>query len=64
MVMAICPACEGQIDLPGRVEMGQAIQCSHCLEELEVIDIDPLELDWAYDEDWDEDQEDEEEDML
>ena len=63
MAMAICPACEGQVNMQGQVEMGQAVVCPHCSEELEVIDVDPLELDWAYDEEWDED-EDEDEDVF
>jgi lysine biosynthesis protein LysW len=60
MAMAVCPACEAQINIPGQVEMGQNVVCPQCSEDLEVIDTDPLELDWAYEElDWDEDDEDE-----
>jgi lysine biosynthesis protein LysW len=63
MVMAICPACEGEISIQGQVEMGQNIHCPQCMEDLEVIDIDPLELDWAYDDlDWDD--EDDEDDAI
>jgi lysine biosynthesis protein LysW len=64
MAMAICPACEGQINLQGKVEMGQSVVCPHCSEDLEVIDIEPLELDWAFDEeDWDEDEDGDEDEI-
>jgi lysine biosynthesis protein LysW len=66
MAVAICPSCEGQVSLLDPVEMGQRVRCLHCSEELEVIDTDPIELDWAYDdEDWDDDlDDDEDEDIL
>jgi lysine biosynthesis protein LysW len=65
MVMAICPACEAQINIQGQVEMGQSVVCPQCAEDLEVIDIDPLELDWAYEElDWDGDEDDEDDDTF
>jgi lysine biosynthesis protein LysW len=34
--------------------LGQKVICPHCDVELEVISVDPLELDWAYD--WSEDE--------
>jgi hypothetical protein len=40
--------------------LGQKLTCPHCDAELEVISLNPLELDWAYDWSWDEDDEDEE----
>jgi len=44
--------------------MGQKMTCPHCDAWLEVIELDPVELDWAYeDEDeWEEDWDDEDED--
>lgn len=61
MAMAICPSCEGEIKLTRKVELGQRIRCPLCLEDLEVVETNPVELDWAYDEEeeWD-DWEDEE----
>ncbi len=63
MATAICPSCEGEIKLTRKVELGQRIRCPLCLEDLEVVETNPVELDWAYDEEeeWDEEWEDEEE---
>ena len=63
MAIAVCPACEAEITLKGQVEMGQSVVCPQCSQELEVIDTDPLELDWAYEElDWDDDEDENEDD--
>jgi hypothetical protein len=36
--------------------------CPHCEADLEVISVDPLEIDWFYDWSWEEDDEEEEDD--
>jgi alpha-aminoadipate carrier protein LysW len=59
MTKAYCPDCDGRITLNPSVKLGQKLSCPHCDAELEVIGVDPLELDWAYDWSWDEDEEDE-----
>jgi lysine biosynthesis protein LysW len=46
----------------GNVKIGQAMTCPYCDAELEVIDLDPVELDWAYDEEWEDWDEEEEDD--
>lgn len=60
MIVAICPGCEGQVNLDATVEIGQRVRCPHCFENLEVVETRPAELDWAYDddEDWDDEDED------
>jgi lysine biosynthesis protein LysW len=55
---AICPSCGEDIRLPhsSNVRIGQRLLCPHCDAGLEVIELDPVELDWAdWDEEWDED---------
>ena len=42
--------------------VGQKLLCPHCETEVEVIGLDPLDLDWAYDMSYDEDWAEEEED--
>jgi hypothetical protein len=65
MAIAFCPDCEEGVSLGPQPRIGQRVVCPHCRAELEVIDLSPLELDWAYDDsdlDWDEEEEwDEEE---
>lgn len=59
MAVAPCPSCEGQITVPNNAKIGDNVRCPHCYEDLEVIEIHPIELDWAYDEDdWYEDDDD------
>jgi alpha-aminoadipate carrier protein LysW len=59
--VAFCPDCGQKITLSGDARLGQEVICPHCDAELEVVEMDPLELDWIYDEDegYDEDDEDE-----
>jgi alpha-aminoadipate carrier protein LysW len=64
-----CIDCEQPINLPFQPVVGQIITCPNCDAELEVINVNPLELDWAFfdleegDEDWEwEEDEDEDED--
>ena len=58
--MAQCPECEAAIDLEqDELEEGQIVDCPECGVELEVISIDPLELNAIADDD-EEDEEDEE----
>ena len=62
-VSAECPDCGEQISMRSPIVLGQRVTCPHCDAELEVVETDPVELDWAYDEDeeWDEEDEEEEE---
>ncbi len=64
MSSALCPDCEEGIDLGSRVRIGQRISCPHCGADLEVVEVSPVELDWAYDDDddWEEEDDDDEED--
>jgi alpha-aminoadipate carrier protein LysW len=58
---AVCPDCGETVTLRGSVRLGKEVVCPHCDAELEVVETDPLELDWAYD-DYDDDEEEEDED--
>jgi len=70
MAVATCPDCGRKIAVDPQLQVGDEIICSHCDAELEVVSLDPVELDWLYlepadeDEDWDdvEDWDDEDED--
>lgn len=65
MAIAFCPDCEEGVALGPQPRIGQRVTCTHCRTELEVIDLSPLELDWAYEDsdlDWDDEDEWEDED--
>jgi lysine biosynthesis protein LysW len=57
MAVAYCLDCGGRIYLGQRPWVGQAVFCSRCDADLEVIQTNPLELDWTdnlVDEEWEE----------
>ena len=46
--MGKCPSCGEYIYLGDRARIGQFITCSSCEDELEIIRLNPIILDWAY----------------
>jgi lysine biosynthesis protein LysW len=63
MAISFCPDCDGQISL-SQARLGQKLICPYCETQLEVISVEPLELDWAIDwpdeDEWAEEREEEE----
>ena len=61
MATTYCPDCDGRIVLSD-IRLGQKLVCPHCDTQLEVIALEPLELDWAIDwsdeDEWAEERED------
>lgn len=55
MEAAECISCGNEIIIRGTPQMGQQVKCNKCGSELEVVWLDPLELDWPFDDDYDED---------
>jgi len=54
-----CPDCGEDISIAKPIELGKRVKCPECDADLEVIGVDPVELDWVY-EDYDyQDEEDE-----
>jgi lysine biosynthesis protein LysW len=56
MISAFCPDCDEEMTFNPHPRLAQKVICPHCDADLEVISVDPLELDWAYDwseDDWD-----------
>jgi Zn-finger nucleic acid-binding protein len=62
MPSAFCPDCDEEIIMNPRATLGQKLNCPHCEAELEVISVEPLEFDWAYDWTWEEDEDEDDED--
>ncbi|MGE0130616.1 MAG: lysine biosynthesis protein LysW [Blastocatellales bacterium] len=61
MPLAVCPECEAEIHVDDDVDKGEIIRCEECEASLEVVGLDPIELDVApgdEEEDYDDDEED------
>ena len=52
-----CISCGHQIPIQGSTPMGTKITCPECQAELELVWLEPIELDWPF-EDFDDDDED------
>ena len=48
VLVAECPECETNIRFHKPLKLGQIVVCPECDEQLEVLQLDPLELDWAF----------------
>ena len=46
-----CLDCEREVELGPTPQVGQRIKCPCCEVELEIINLEPLELDWIYERD-------------
>lgn len=53
MIYTICPNCKAKISLGSRPKIGEMFNCFECETELELVWLDPPELDWpwTYDDD-------------
>lgn len=51
---AECPVCSAKVLVPNDAVIGELISCAECASELEVLDLDPLTLGEApqEEEDW------------
>lgn len=49
MSMTFCLDCDRTIDLGHDPNVGQRVRCSTCETTFEVIQTNPLKLDWVYD---------------
>ncbi|MGH2581446.1 MAG: lysine biosynthesis protein LysW [Anaerolineales bacterium] len=50
MNVAVCPSCGADVNVKGTPKIGLQVTCKSCDTELEVVWLDPLELDWPMDE--------------
>ena len=69
MSFAECISCGSEIKFARQPKMGLTVTCPECDAELEVVWLDPIELDWPFDdeefeedEEYDYDDDDDEED--
>jgi len=54
-----CIDCGVKSTLKGRIELGQEIACPECGTWMEVVSLDPVQVDWIYDEPEYDDEEEE-----
>ena len=47
MPLAACPECEAEIHVDEDVDKGETVHCDECDVTLEVVGLDPIELDLA-----------------
>lgn len=49
-----CPECDADINVPANAMQNELIACAECGTELEIISLDPIQLDFApeVEEDW------------
>jgi alpha-aminoadipate carrier protein LysW len=59
--LATCPECEAEIHVDEDVDKGETLHCEECEAKLEVVGLDPIELDTVMDAE-DDDDDDEEDD--
>jgi lysine biosynthesis protein LysW len=61
MPLAVCPECEAEIHVDEDIDKGETLHCEECDARLEVVGLDPIELDVVYEEEEEEynDEEDE-----
>lgn len=52
MPTAICPECDEEVYVDAESEQGDVVTCDECGTDLEVVGLDPVELD-AYEGDYD-----------
>ncbi|MEW6716910.1 MAG: lysine biosynthesis protein LysW [Chloroflexota bacterium] len=50
MIKAECPSCGEHVVFHSKPKMGQRSRCTSCDAVLEVVWLDPVELDWPIDE--------------
>lgn len=59
MPIGTCPECEADVHVDTDADKGDNTTCSECGTELEVVGLDPVELDIADEEDLDDDDDEE-----
>lgn len=47
--VSYCPSCDGLIQLFAKPKLGQKLTCKSCHTELEIVELHPLTIDWAFD---------------
>jgi len=59
MPTAVCPECDEEVYVDADSEQGDVVSCDECGVDLEIVGLDPIELDlYVGGDDFDDDEED------
>ena len=59
MPTAVCPECDEEVYVDADSEQGDTVSCDECGVDLEIVGLDPIELDlYVGGDDFDDDEED------
>ena len=60
MPSGICPECDADVHVDTDADKGDTLTCEECGTHLEIVGLDPVELDIVQEEDYDEDEDEDE----
>jgi len=43
-----CLSCNEEIQIPTKKKIGDLIICTKCAAEMEIVDLEPIQVDWPY----------------
>jgi alpha-aminoadipate/glutamate carrier protein LysW len=55
-----CPECDADVHVDIDADKGETVECEECGTQLEIVGLDPVELDIVEEEDYDEDEDEDE----
>lgn len=55
-----CPECDADVHVDMETDKGEIVSCEECGTDLEIVGLDPVELDVVEEEDYDEDEDEDE----
>ncbi len=60
MPTGTCPECDADVHVDTDVDKGETVSCEECGTDLEVVGLDPVELDIVEEDDLDDDEDEDE----
>lgn len=60
MPIGTCPECDADVHVDTDIDKGELVSCEECNTDLEVVGLDPVELDIVEEEDLDDDDDEDE----
>lgn len=60
MPTGTCPECDADVHVDIDADKGETVDCEECAAQLEIVGLDPVELDIVEEEDLDDDEDEDE----